>query len=73
MVSGGFFVLSPKVIDLIVSDETIWEKEPMEQLVNSNNMMVHRHTGFWQPMDMLRDKLLLEDLWSGGSAPWLRW
>ena len=73
MVSGGFFVLSPKVVDLIDGDETAWEHEPMGRLVSSGNMMVRPHLGFWQPMDMLRDKLLLEDLWSKGEAPWCRW
>ena len=73
MINGGFFILSPKVIDLIGGDETVWEREPMESLVKSGHLMAHQHYGFWQPMDMLRDKLLLEELWSGGAAPWLRW
>ena len=73
MINGGFFVLSPKTLEFIEGDETIWEKQPMEGLVNSGQMMAYSHTGFWQPMDMLRDKLLLEDLWAKGSAPWLRW
>ncbi len=73
MVNGGFFVLSPKVIDLIDGDATAWEGEPMERLVRSGDLMVHQHFGFWQPMDMLRDKLLLESLWAKGEAPWLRW
>lgn len=73
MINGGFFVLSPKVIDLIEGDHTIWEREPMLELVRTGNLMVRKHLGFWQPMDMLRDKLLLEDLWSKGNAPWQRW
>ena len=73
MINGGFFVLSPKVLDMIDGDDTPWEREPMQELVRSSQLMVHRHYGFWQPMDMLRDKLLLEDLWEKGSAPWLRW
>ena len=73
MINGGFFVLSPKVLDLIDGDDTLWEREPMQSLVRTGDLMVHRHFGFWQPMDMLRDKLLLEALWSEGNAPWLRW
>lgn len=73
MINGGFFVLSPKVIDLIEGDQTIWEREPMLELVRTENLMVREHLGFWQPMDMLRDKLLLEGLWSKGNAPWQRW
>lgn len=73
MINGGFFVLSPKVIDLIADDSTLWEKHPMEELSRTRQLMAFRHPGFWQPMDMLRDKLLLEDLWAKGSAPWLRW
>jgi glucose-1-phosphate cytidylyltransferase len=72
-VNGGFFVLSPKVIDLIADDATVWEREPMEQLAASGEMRAFRHTGFWQAMDTLREKRLLEDLWESGKAPWKSW
>jgi glucose-1-phosphate cytidylyltransferase len=73
MINGGFFVLSPKVIDLINGDETIWEREPLEQLAESSQLGAFRHEGFWQPMDTLRDKTHLEDLWQSGRAPWKTW
>jgi len=72
-INGGFFVLSPKVIDLIKGDKTIWEEEPMETLAKEDQMSVYLHDGFWQPMDTLRDKLYLENLWSNGKAPWKIW
>jgi glucose-1-phosphate cytidylyltransferase len=72
-VNGGFFVLSPKVGDYLVDDETIWEREPMERLARENQVSAYKHTGFWQPMDTLHDKNLLEDLWSSGTAPWKVW
>jgi glucose-1-phosphate cytidylyltransferase len=72
-INGGFFVLSPKVIDQIDSDETLWEREPMERLARSHQMQAYLHRGFWQPMDTLRDKTQLEDLWSSGQAPWKVW
>jgi glucose-1-phosphate cytidylyltransferase len=72
-VNGGYFVLSPKVIDYITDDSTTWEKEPMEQLASQEQMNAFVHRGFWQPMDTLRDKVLLEELWSAGKAPWKRW
>jgi glucose-1-phosphate cytidylyltransferase len=72
-VNGGFFVLSPKVIDLIDSDSTIWERGPMEKLALDGNLSAYRFDGFWQPMDTLRDKFLLEDLWSKERAPWRIW
>jgi glucose-1-phosphate cytidylyltransferase len=72
-VNGGYFVLSPKVIDYIADDNTIWEKEPMENLARENQIDAYFHAGFWQPMDTLRDKLLLEDMWQSGKAPWKRW
>jgi len=72
-INGGFFVLNPQVLDLINDDECVWEQEPMESLARDGQMSVFFHDGFWQPMDTLRDKLLLEDLWSSGSAPWKRW
>lgn len=73
MINGGFFVLSPKVIDLIVDDTTIWEREPLEHLAETNQLKAFSHEGFWQCMDTLRDKNYLEDLWQAGSAPWKQW
>ncbi len=73
MVNGGFFVLSPKVIDLIVDDQTSWEREPLERLAESNQLKAYAHGGFWQPMDTLRDKVYLEELWANGKAPWKVW
>ena len=73
MINGGYFVLSPKVIELIVDDSTIWEREPLETLAESNQLKAFQHEGFWQPMDTLRDKTHLEELWQSGSAPWKVW
>jgi glucose-1-phosphate cytidylyltransferase len=73
MINGGFFVLSPKVLDLIEGDQTIWENEPLNILALSGEMMAYEHNGFWQPMDTLRDKNLLEELWASGKAPWKVW
>jgi glucose-1-phosphate cytidylyltransferase len=72
-INGGFFVLSPKVIDYIVGDDTIWERAPMERLARERQLSAYTHTGFWQPMDTLRDKNLLESLWQAGNAPWKVW
>lgn len=72
-INGGFFVLSPKVIDLIEGDQTSWEREPCERLAKDRQLCVYRHDGFWQPMDTLRDKLHLEELWISGKAPWKVW
>lgn len=72
-INGGFFVLSPKVIDYIEGDDTIWERGPMERLAAEGNMSAYRHHGFWQPMDTLRDKNYLEELWASGKAPWKTW
>jgi len=69
-INGGFFVLEPEVIDYIEDDTTSWEKEPLERLAKEGQLSAYRHTGFWQPMDTLRDKTVLEDLWQGGKAPW---
>jgi glucose-1-phosphate cytidylyltransferase len=71
--SGGFFVLEPKVLDYIENDKTVWEKEPMERLARENQLSAYRHLGFWQPMDTLRDKMYLEDLWTREKAPWRVW
>ncbi len=73
MINGGYFVLSPKVIDLIANDQTLWEREPLEQLAESNQLKAFLHSGFWQPMDTLRDKNHLEELWQSGNAPWKVW
>ena len=72
-INGGFFVLSPKVISLIDNDQTSWEAAPLNQLAQSDQLMAYEHSGFWQPMDTLREKNLLEDLWQSGSAPWKSW
>jgi glucose-1-phosphate cytidylyltransferase len=72
-INGGFFVLSPKVLDLIDGDETLWEKAPLENLAKSGNLQAFMHKGFWQPMDTLRDKTQLEELWARGQAPWKVW
>ena len=69
-INGGFFVLDPKVIDYITDDSTTWEREPLQRLASENQLSAFVHTGFWQPMDTLRDKLLLEELWAKGTAPW---
>ena len=72
-VNGGFFVLSPKVGEYIVGDATIWEREPLEHLAREGQVSAFRHTGFWQPMDTVHDKQLLEDLWATENAPWRVW
>jgi len=72
-INGGFFVLSPKVLDLIAADATVWEKEPLESLANRGQLESFFHSGFWRPMDTLRDKSVLEDLWASGKAPWKNW
>jgi len=72
-INGGFFVLSPKVIDLIEDDSTIWERTPLESLATSGQLEAFTHNGFWQPMDTLRDKQNLEELWASGKAPWKTW
>ena len=72
-VNGGFFVLEPKVIDFIDNDQTIWEREPLEKLTKENQLCAYRHEGFWHPMDTLRDKKYLENLWNTNSAPWKLW
>ncbi|PIQ13478.1 MAG: glucose-1-phosphate cytidylyltransferase [Hydrogenophilales bacterium CG_4_9_14_3_um_filter_59_35] len=72
-INGGFFILSPKVIEYIESDATIWERDPMEKLAAEGQMSAYLHHGFWQPMDTLRDKNHLEELWASGKAPWKTW
>jgi glucose-1-phosphate cytidylyltransferase len=73
MINGGFFILSPRVLDLIKDDFTIWEQGPLETLAQQSEMMAYHHHGFWQPMDTLRDKNHLEKLWATGKAPWKLW
>lgn len=73
LINGGFFVLSPEVIDLVEHDHVSWEREPLETLAESNQLKAFQHEGFWQPMDTLRDKNHLEDLWQTGKAPWKVW
>ena len=72
-INAGFFVLNPKVIDYIDDDYTVWEREPMERLARDGQMNAWLHRGFWQPMDTLRDKNHLEELWASGNAPWKAW
>jgi glucose-1-phosphate cytidylyltransferase len=72
-INGGFFVLSPKVADYIDDQYTVWEREPLETLARKNQLSSFRHEGFWQPMDTLRDKTYLEELWLSGRAPWKNW
>lgn len=72
-INGGFFVLSRSVIDRISGDSTVWEREPMESLATDGQLAAYRHSGFWQPMDTLREKNYLEQLWSAGSPPWKTW
>ncbi|MFQ5753156.1 MAG: glucose-1-phosphate cytidylyltransferase, partial [bacterium] len=72
-INGGFFVLNPKVIDYIDDDHTVWERKPMERLARDGQMSAWLHRGFWQPMDTLRDKNHLEELWKSQNAPWKIW
>lgn len=72
-VNGGFFVLEPSVIDLIKDDTTIWEREPLENLASSGELTAFKHSGFWKPMDTLRDKIELNAMWESGKAPWKLW
>jgi glucose-1-phosphate cytidylyltransferase len=73
MINGGFFVLSPKVLVELKDDSTVWEQDPLVNLADRGELMAFEHGGFWQPMDTLRDKHLLEDLWASGRAPWKKW
>ena len=72
-INGGFFVLSPRVMDYIDNDNTTWEGQPLEKLASEGQLSAYRHEGFWQPMDTLRDKVRLEELWNSGKAPWKVW
>jgi glucose-1-phosphate cytidylyltransferase len=73
MINGGFFVLNPEVLDYIGDDSSVWEQEPLMNLAAENRLMAFEHQGFWQPMDTLRDKHHLEELWTTGKAPWKTW
>ena len=72
-ISGGYFILEPEVIDFIADESTVWEKEPLQKLAHMEQLSAYKHEGFWQPMDTLRDKNYLEDLWKTGNAPWKVW
>lgn len=72
-INGGFFVIEPSIFDYIEGDSTVFEKDPLERLARENMLTAFRHQGFWQPMDTIRDKNVLEDLWSSGKAPWKIW
>jgi glucose-1-phosphate cytidylyltransferase len=72
-INGGFFVLEPEVFDYIGGDSTVWEREPLERLARDGQLAAYRHRGFWQPMDTLRDKTVLNELWESGRAPWKVW
>jgi glucose-1-phosphate cytidylyltransferase len=72
-INGGYFVLEPEVIDYIADDSIVWEQEPLEKLAHLGQLSAYKHDGFWQPMDTLRDKNYLEDLWKSGNAPWKAW
>lgn len=72
-INGGFFVLSPKVLNYIENDETLWERQPLENLAQDRELCAFFHQGFWHPMDTLRDKNILEELWHSGNAPWKLW
>lgn len=73
VINGGFFVLSPKVLNLIDDDKTVWEQEPLNKLASDGELMSFLHDGFWQPMDTLRDKTFLNNLWNDSKAPWKKW
>ena len=73
LINGGFFVLSPEVLNYIDNDDTVWEQQPLINLANEGQLMAYEHHGFWQPMDTLRDKMYLDKLWNDGQAPWKTW
>ena len=72
-INGGFFVLEPEAVGFVEGDHTVWEREPMERMAADGCLAAYRHTGFWHPMDTLRDRMYLEELWDGGAAPWRVW
>jgi len=73
LINGGYFVLSPQVFSYIFGDQTSWEEEPLRDLAQLDHLMAYEHSGFWQPMDTLREKNILQDLWESGRAPWKKW
>ena len=73
LINGGFFVLSPRVLDHLDDDSTVWEQQPLQRLAADGELMAYEHHGFWQPMDTLRDRIYLEELWASGKAPWKTW
>ncbi len=72
-INGGFFVLEPDIFEYVEGDSTSWERKPLEELANTNNLAAYKHTGFWHPLDTLRDKNYLEELWDSKKAPWKNW
>ena len=72
-INGGFFILEPSVLDYIEGDATVFEREPLEGIAADGKLVAYKHAGFWQPMDTLRDKMLLENLWQSGDPPWKVW
>ncbi|MGY6741094.1 MAG: glucose-1-phosphate cytidylyltransferase [Cecembia sp.] len=72
-INGGFFVVEPKALDFIDGDDSIWERTPLEEMANRGKLSAFKHSGFWQPMDTLRDKNVLEEMWNAGNAPWKKW
>ena len=72
-INGGFFVVSPEVAPYLEGDGTVWERDPLQRLASEGRLSSYRHTGFWQPMDTLREKLRLDELWESGAAPWKTW
>ena len=72
-INGGFFILQPEVFEFIEGDSTIWEDEPLKRLASTGELMSFNHDGFWQPMDTLRDKRVLQEMWERGDAPWKVW
>ena len=72
-INGGFFVLEPSILDLELAPDTVWEAEPLETLASRRELVAYQHDGFWQPMDTLRDRVHLEELWASGQAPWKLW
>lgn len=73
LINGGFFVLSRQVLDYVADDKTVWERTPLESLAANGQLQAFRHDGFWQPMDTVRERMVLEALWNGGKAPWKVW
>lgn len=72
-INGGFFILENEIFNYIEGDKTIWERDPLEELARQNQLSAYKHTGFWQPMDTLRDRMKLEEIWDSGKAPWKVW